>query len=224
MPIRINLLAEAQAAEEARRKDPVKRAILMAGGVIALMILWGVFEFSQTMVARSELGREEKSWKALEPSYNELLAKQAKTVEQKKRLAALHRLAVNRFLWASTLNAFQMCYVDNMPFQLLRGTHQYSTAEPVLGKGNVVVKPATATERITLQLELKDFGVSPSEDFERFRRQIFSVPYFRERLQSAEAVRLRNISQQANMDPVENKPYYTLQVECLLAPREFKDE
>ena len=34
MPIRLNLLAEAQAAEEARRRDPVKRAVWMAALII----------------------------------------------------------------------------------------------------------------------------------------------------------------------------------------------
>ncbi len=35
MPIRLNLLAEAQAAEEMRRRDPVKRALWLAGLIIA---------------------------------------------------------------------------------------------------------------------------------------------------------------------------------------------
>ena len=39
MPIRINLLAEAQAAEEMRRKDPVKRAVWIGGFVIFLVLL-----------------------------------------------------------------------------------------------------------------------------------------------------------------------------------------
>jgi uncharacterized membrane protein YiaA len=40
MAISINLLAEAQAAEEQRRKDPVKRAALAAGFVVFLVALW----------------------------------------------------------------------------------------------------------------------------------------------------------------------------------------
>ena len=32
MPIRLNLLAEAQEAEEMRRQDPVKRALLVGSG------------------------------------------------------------------------------------------------------------------------------------------------------------------------------------------------
>lgn len=39
MPIRINLLAEAQAAEEMRRKDPVKRSIWIGGFIVFLTLL-----------------------------------------------------------------------------------------------------------------------------------------------------------------------------------------
>src|SRR5437588_812625 len=41
MPIRINLLSEAQAAEELRRKDPVKRAVLASALLVAGMLCWG---------------------------------------------------------------------------------------------------------------------------------------------------------------------------------------
>ena len=45
MPIRINLLAEAQAAEEMRRRDPVKRALwgasIVVVGVIAFFLPYG---------------------------------------------------------------------------------------------------------------------------------------------------------------------------------------
>ena len=40
MPIRINLLAEAQAAEELRRKNPVKRGIWIGGFLVLVVILW----------------------------------------------------------------------------------------------------------------------------------------------------------------------------------------
>ena len=40
MPIRINLLAEAQAAEEMRRKDPVKRGLWVAGFLVLVFALW----------------------------------------------------------------------------------------------------------------------------------------------------------------------------------------
>jgi len=38
MPIRINLLAESQALEEMRRRDPVKRAIWVGVLVVSLLL------------------------------------------------------------------------------------------------------------------------------------------------------------------------------------------
>ena len=46
MPIRINLLAEQQAAEELRRRDPVKRAIWVAGFFVVVVVVWsGYLQF-----------------------------------------------------------------------------------------------------------------------------------------------------------------------------------
>ena len=43
MPIRINLLAEQLAEEDARRRDPVKRTAWVAGVVVALMGIWSLY-------------------------------------------------------------------------------------------------------------------------------------------------------------------------------------
>ena len=40
MPIRINLLAEAQAAAELRRKNPVKRGIWIGSFLVCVVLLW----------------------------------------------------------------------------------------------------------------------------------------------------------------------------------------
>ena len=40
MPIHINLLAEAQAAEELRRHDPVKRAIFIGISLVVVALMW----------------------------------------------------------------------------------------------------------------------------------------------------------------------------------------
>ena len=59
MPIRLNLLAEAQAAEEARRRDPVKRAILAAAFLVAIMLAWSSWLQGRAMLASNQLSREE---------------------------------------------------------------------------------------------------------------------------------------------------------------------
>ena len=55
MPIRINLLAEAQAAEEMRRKDPVKRAVWIGGFAVFVVLLCAATLQFKIIVAKSEV-------------------------------------------------------------------------------------------------------------------------------------------------------------------------
>ena len=55
MPIRINLLAEAHAAEELRRKDPVKRGIYGAVVVVSCVLIWALTLQLKIMAAKHEL-------------------------------------------------------------------------------------------------------------------------------------------------------------------------
>jgi hypothetical protein len=55
MPIKINLLAEAQIAEDLRRSDPVKRAIFIGALLVALALVWSSSLQLEAMIAKSEL-------------------------------------------------------------------------------------------------------------------------------------------------------------------------
>ena len=59
MPIRLNLLAEAQAAEEMRRRDPVKRALWVAALIVALMLVWSSYLQLRATLANSVVTRIE---------------------------------------------------------------------------------------------------------------------------------------------------------------------
>ena len=72
MPIRLNLLAEQQAAEDLRRRDPVKRAIWVAGLIVGVMVIWSGRLQIKLMGAMSEVNRYESEWKKLEPEYNKV--------------------------------------------------------------------------------------------------------------------------------------------------------
>ena len=54
MAIHINLLAESQALEEMRRRDPVKRAIWVGAIVGALVLAWSGYLQVKLMAATSE--------------------------------------------------------------------------------------------------------------------------------------------------------------------------
>src|SRR6266480_2219033 len=105
MPIRLNLLAEQQAAEDLRRRDPVKRAIWVAGLIGGVMLIWSGRLQIKLMGAMSEVNRYESAWKKLEPEYNKVTANFEKAADAETKWAALQALATNRFLWAAPLNA-----------------------------------------------------------------------------------------------------------------------
>ena len=57
MPIRINLLAEAQAAEDLRRRDPVKRSIYVAVCFVVMVLVWISSLQVKIMADNSRLGK-----------------------------------------------------------------------------------------------------------------------------------------------------------------------
>ena len=107
MPIRLNLLAEAQAAEEQRRKDPVKLGIYVAAFLACLILLWAVLLQCRMMGANSKLNGLEVKWKSIEKDYLTAVDAQRKSIEAEQKLSSLHQMTTNRFLLGSVLNAFQ---------------------------------------------------------------------------------------------------------------------
>ena len=97
MPIRINLLAEQQAAEDLRRRDPVKRALWVAGLIVGVMVVWSGRLQIKLMAATREINRYESEWKKLEPNYKKVTANFDKAADAEMKWAALHALATNRF-------------------------------------------------------------------------------------------------------------------------------
>jgi len=69
MPIRINLLAESHAAEEQRRKDPVKRGIYVGASVVSCVLIWALTLQLKIVAAKHELGTLETKWKAIYKDY-----------------------------------------------------------------------------------------------------------------------------------------------------------
>ena len=109
MPIRINLLAEAQAAEEMRRKDPVKRAIWIGGFLVFLVLFWSGMLQIKIMAARSGLSLLQLNWKSIEAKVQEINDHRNSTRQLEQKLSALDQFTTNRMLWAhSTETAKQL--------------------------------------------------------------------------------------------------------------------
>lgn len=199
MPIRINLLAEAQAAELQRRRDPVKRVAYGAGFTVFLVALWALTLQLKIMTAGSELSQSELKWKSIEGDYNKVVQQQRMAIEMEQKLAALERLRTNRFLWGTAFNAFQQTLntVDGIQVTRLRGDQVYGAAEESRPRGTPAStdpRPSSATENISFTIEAIDYGRQPGAQVNKFKEAITTVPYFQEHLQKTNGVRLTSLS------------------------------
>jgi hypothetical protein len=185
MPIRINLLAEEQALEELRRRDPVKRVILAGIVLVALMLTWSLLLFAQNMARKSELANLESEYNSRTNSYGQIILNQNNLIEDKQKLGRLQQLATNRFLLGSLLNALQNTTVDNVQLVRLKVTQTYLVTEEVRPRPNsgderTVPKPASATEKIVLTLNAKDNSPVPGESVKKLQDALAASPYFKE--------------------------------------------
>src|SRR5205085_2585034 len=136
MPIRLNLLAETQAIEEMRRRNPVKRAIWVAALLISLMLVWSSSLQLKAMMANSEVSRVEGLMNGRTNEYQVVMVNQKKTEEIKQKLSALHKLATNRFLNATLLNALQLTTVEDVQLIRIRTDQTYTFTEEAKPRTN----------------------------------------------------------------------------------------
>ena len=204
MPIRINLLAEAHAAEEDRRKDPVKRGIIAGAVVVSVVAIWaGVLQF-KAMGARSELHGVEAKWKSIEKSYATAVDAQRGSMEAELKLMALHQMSSNRFLWGNVLQAFQQSLgsLDDVQVVRLKAEQSYlmSDGTPVRTNGTKVVqgRAPTATEKVALTIDALDVSANPGRRVNQFKESIATVPYFKESLTKTNGVMLLSRSAPQN--------------------------
>src|SRR5688572_19243635 len=112
MPIRINLLAEQQAAEEARRKDPIKRTLTIGGLVVALTVVWVLMMFMTLKSRRAEFANLDTHFKSVDEKAKVVRRIKADSSDIERRIASLERYSTNRMLWANMLDAFQAISFD----------------------------------------------------------------------------------------------------------------
>jgi hypothetical protein len=114
------LLAESQAAEELRRRDPVKRAAYIAGFVVFLVVLWSGTLQMKIIATNSDLRGLSSQWDSISEGYNKAVELQRGNIEVSQKLDGLNRLATNRFLWGTALNALQQTMDGVEQVQVLR--------------------------------------------------------------------------------------------------------
>ena len=216
MPIRINLLAEALAEEDLRRRDPVKRSIFIGGFLVALSLVWFSSTWLETIIEKNGLNQIEQEIQSKTNDFNQVQVNLKKITDAQKRLDALQLLSNTRFLQGNLLNALQQIYVPNVQLTRFRLDQTYSTKEgsppQTNAYGVLPGRPGVATERLNLVLDAKDFSPNPGDQVNRFKSSLASQSFFKSYLDPTNGVKLSNLS--PPQSTFGSKPFVLLTLAC----------
>lgn len=219
MPIRINLLAEAQAAEEERRRDPVKRGTYVAAFLVFVVAFWAATLQFKIIGAKSELNGLDAKWKSIEKNYKAAVEAQRSSIDTEQKLAALYQMTTNRFLWGNVLNAFQQTLgtIDDVQVVRLKAEQAYLIGEGTPNRTNETAvipgKPPTATEKISMTIDAMDVGPGPGRRVNQFKESIATVPFFKDGLTKTNGVMLMSRSAPQN-NPNGRQTFVSFSLKC----------
>jgi hypothetical protein len=215
MPIRINLLAEAQALEELRRRDPIKRAIWSGAALVFIIVAWSASLQVKAMMIKGELNKVDEQIAKQTNEYQVVLGHQRKLAEANRKLVSLYQVSTNRLLYGTLLNALQQTTLDDVQLIRFRAEQSYTLTDEVKAKTNedrvIPGRPATVTERVLLTLDAKDNGANPGDQVNRYKQTLVECPYFKTILTKTNEVRLASLSPPQVTD---SKPFVLFTLEC----------
>jgi hypothetical protein len=216
MPIHINLLAEAQAAEDLRRRDPVKRAIFIGVSLVLVSLMWsGTVEIS-ALLANERYAGVQATINAQTNASEHVESNRKKIATIQFKLAQLQKMQAARFLQGSLLNALQHATVDNVQLIRLRVDQAYLLTEGTESQTNgdrvVAGHPAAVKERIIAHLDARDFSANPGDQVNKFKEVIAKQAYFQAMLDKTNGVKLANPPSAPQVDA--GKPYVMFTLDC----------
>jgi hypothetical protein len=195
MPIRINLLAEQQAEEEARRRDPVKRAVWVVAVGALLMALWAGLLFTKGSQAATALSDSQARLAKIEKEAGVTRTNMQDIARIEKKMDALVALATNRFLWAPQLDVMQRAISAKIQLTRVRASQSYTaTAAEKSPDGKKPGKKASVSERVVVTIEGKDFGTIEEQNYGKFKEQMFKDAYFRTALTNESGLQFKSFS------------------------------
>jgi hypothetical protein len=216
MPIRINLLAESLAEEDLRRRDPVKRAVIVGGLLVAVSLVWFSSNWLETFMVNSNLANIDNRIQSHTNDYSQVLVNQKKIAEAQRRLDALQKLNTTRFLQGGLMEAFQKIYVSNVQVTRVHLDQSYALSPgspPVTNSYGVVPgKPGISIERISLSMDAKDLSANPGDQVNHYKDALVNQDFFKSQLNQTNGVRLSNLSSPQSQG--DSRTYVMFTLEC----------
>ena len=175
-----------------RRKDPVKRAVWIGGFAVFLVLLCSATLQFKIIVAKSEVSGLQSNWKDIEKQVKEVTDHRARTRELEKKLSALDQFTTNRLLWAVALDALQRAPAEGVEVVRIHTEQTFVQHEgkSANAEDKTPGKPATASERIVLTLDARDYSPQAGSQVPRFKQSLASSPYFEAALQKSNTIQL----------------------------------
>jgi hypothetical protein len=216
MPIRINLLAEAKAAEELRRHDPVKRAIFCGAFLVVLMLVWSSSLQLENLMANRDLTSRQTQIESRTNEFQRVQADQKKIAEVQHKLDALKKLTNSRFLQGNLLNALQQITEEGVQLTRVTVSQTYfsTPGSPSVTNANGVIqgRPGQVKEKIAVALDAKDSSASPGDQVNKFKETLARHAYFKSALDKTNGIQLLYLSPiQTGSD---GKPNVLFTLEC----------
>jgi hypothetical protein len=216
MPIRINLLAETQAAENLRRRDPVKRFAYIGALLVALALAVSSWFQLQVMLANKDVAQVQAQIASLSKGSQHVQSEQKEISDTKMKLAAVQKLTASRFLEGNLLNALQKSMVDGVALTRLRVQQSYQSSKDDTSSDSdshtQFKKPATITETIIIALNAQDSSANPGDQVNKFKDAIANQSYFKTMLDPTNGVLLTSLS--APQSGPDGRPFVSFTVEC----------
>jgi len=216
MPIRINLLAETQAAENLRRRDPVKRFAYVGALLAAVALAVSSWFQLKVMLANKDLAQVQAQIADRSNGSQRVMSEQKEINDAKMKLATLQKLNAGRFLEGNLLNALQLSTVEGVALTRLRVQQSYQlskeTASPEDDSPSNLKKPPTVTENIVIALDAQDSSSNPGDQVNKFKDAIANQSYFKTMLNPTNGVLLTSLS--APQSAPDGRPFVLFTVEC----------
>lgn len=212
MPIRINLLAEAKAAENLRRRDPVKRFIYAGALLVALTLAASSWLQLKVMLANKDFEQVKAQITKRSNGSQRVQSEQKEIGVAKMKLAALQKLTASRFLDGNLLNALQLSTVDGVALTRLRVQQSYHLTAETGSKSSKFRKPATVTENIVVVLDAQDSSANPGDQVNKFKDAIAKQSYFKTMLDPTNGVLLTSLS--APQSAPDGRTVVSFTIEC----------
>ncbi len=213
--ITLNLLAEEQIAQQERARDPVKAALAVGVGLIAVAVAAGAIMSVVASQKKSEVA-------GLQAQYDKLNSPALQ--EQETRFAALQKEAnamvqVNhtRYLLAPRLALLKDLLPDNVRLDHVMFSVMSETVQPESGPTGRAARPKTI-EHLKLRLNGQVVSNRPELDVDAFMQMLRKNPAFSADM---DQIQLQSVTRNAagSQAGVDQLPAADFAVECLYEER-----